>query len=286
MPRVSANGIQLEVETLGDRDNPAMLLISGMGAQLLFWQERFCEQLASRGFFVIRFDNRDVGLSTRFDDHEPPSIPDVRSGRATPPYTLDDMADDTVGILDALDIPAVHLFGISMGGYIAQIVAIRYPERTLTLTSMGSGPGGKDIVFGPPPPSLGESAEPDDPVSDRVEEIRSMSSGRYFDEERVRTEVVRAMNRATSPTGARRQAAAIHAAPSRLDALGGLRMPVLLVHGELDPVLPLENARRTLAAAPQARLHVLEGLGHELPPEIWLEVIDAVCDHAGSAAAA
>ncbi len=285
MARAAANGIAIEYDTFGQAADPALVLISGMGAQLIFWNEAFCKELVSRGFFVVRFDNRDVGLSTRFDEYEPPPIPAVRAGEVGPPYTLDDMADDTVGLLDVLGIQAAHLFGISMGGYIAQLVATRHPKRALTLTSMGSGPGGKDIVFGPPPASSQRSPDAD-PVAERVAEIRSMSSGRYFDEERVRADVVRAMARATGPGGALRQAAAIHAAPSRLAALRRLRIPILLIHGELDPVLPLENARRTIAAVPDAKLLVLDGIGHELPPEIWPEVIDAVSELATISATA
>ncbi|MCP9487469.1 MAG: alpha/beta fold hydrolase [Gaiellaceae bacterium MAG52_C11] len=281
MASASANGIQLEWESVGDPADPAFLLISGSGAQLLFWQEAFCEELAARGFYVVRFDNRDVGLSTRFDELEPPPIPAVRAGELAPPYTLDDMADDTVGLLDALGIPAAHLFGISMGGYIAQLVAIRRPERALSLISMGSGPGGSDNVFGPRPPDADPSV---DPLEARVAEIRSMSSGRYFDEERVRSAVARAMERARSPFGAMRQAAAIHAAPSRLAALAELQVPSLLIHGDLDPVLLLESAHRTIAAAPATKLLLLEGIGHELPPEIWPLVLDAITEHAATAA--
>lgn len=170
----------------------------------------------------MRFDNRDVGLSTWFDQFEPPSIPAVRSGSAAAPYTLDDMAADTAALIDALELGPVHLAGISLGGYIAQLVAIDYPEKVLT--SLMSGVGGEQMVFGPRPPEdpLG------DPAEVRLRELRAMSGGTYFDAERVRGEVERSMRRAA-------------------------RIPVLVVHGEVDPMLPVENACRTASAVPERR---------------------------------
>src|SRR5260370_1110051 len=142
MPRASANGIELEYQTCGDPGDQPLVLISGLATQMISWQESFCELLASRGFFVIRFDNRDVGLSTWMDGAGPPDLAAAFQGEGHPAYQLDDMADDVAGLLDSLGIPAAHLVGASMGGFIAQLVAINHPDRVLSLTSIMSGPGG------------------------------------------------------------------------------------------------------------------------------------------------
>lgn len=286
MTRIAANGIEIEYETFGDPHHPVILLISGWGAQLLFWDEEFCARLAARGFHVIRFDSRDAGLSTSFDELGVPDVRAVRDRRVKPPYTLDDMADDAVGLLDGLGIDAAHVLGISIGGYIAQLIAINHSGRVRSLISMASAVDAPETVYAPsgsdqapsdPPP------ESSDAVERRVDEIAGMSSPAYFDRARIRAQVVRARARSVNPDGAERQAAAVHASSSRFDALGGVTAPVLVLHGALDVALPVENANRTAEAAPGARLVVYPDMNHDLPPQLWDRVIDDVAAHANAA---
>lgn len=272
MPRATANGIEIEYETFGRPGAPPLLLIGGLGTQLVSWDEEFCELLADRGYFVIRFDNRDAGLSTWPDSD----------------YTLDDMAADAVGLLDALGIPAAHIVGASMGGFIAQLVALDHPERVLSLTSMISGPNGEDhvqptpeaqaLLLAPVPPSregrieLGVVAKqtllgPDDP----------------FDESYERAKVERAVDRAYHPAGFARQLQAIVAAPGRLERLRQLRVPALVVHGDADILVPVENGRRVAAAIPGARVLEIPGMGHDVPKRVWAQVVDAIDATARSA---
>ena len=273
MPRATANGIELEYDTFGRRDAAPLLLIGGLGTQLISWDEAFCDLLAGRGFFVIRFDNRDAGLSTWPEDE----------------YTLDDMADDAVGLLDALGIRAAHLVGASMGGFIAQLVALNHPDRVLTLTSMISGPSGEDqaqptpeglaLLFAPVPPTYEERVElalmfkqkllgPDDP----------------YDEPYERARAVRTIGRAYHPAGIARQLRAILAAPSRIERLRSLHVPALVVHGDSDILVPVDNGRRVAAAIPGARLLEIRGMGHDIPKRVWHQVVDAIAALAGERA--
>jgi pimeloyl-ACP methyl ester carboxylesterase len=274
MPRATANGIEVEYETFGRPHDAPLLLIGGLGTQMITWDEEFCELLADRGgFHVIRFDNRDAGRST-WPDHE---------------YTLDDMAEDVVGLLDALGIKAAHLVGASMGGFIAQLVALNHPERVLSLTSMISGPNGADqvpptpeaqaLLLTPVPPTFEERVElaldakrkllgPDDP----------------YDEPYERAKAVRAIERAYHPAGFARQLRAIVAAPGRLQRLRSLRLPALVVHGDADILVPVENGRRVAAAIAGARLLEIPGMGHDIPKRVWPDVVDAIAEIAGARA--
>jgi len=271
MPRASANGIEIEYETFGHASDAApMLLIGGLGTQLVSWDEEFCQLLADRGYLVIRYDNRDAGLSTWPDEQ----------------YTLDDMASDAAGLLDALQIPAAHLVGASMGGFIAQLVALDHSEHVLSLTSMISGPSGEDevqptaeasaLLLAPVPPTREERIElglhakrtllgPADP----------------FDEAYERAKVVRAIDRAYHPAGFARQLQAILAAPSRLERLRSLRIPALVIHGDADILVPVENGRKVAAAIPGARLLEIPGMGHDVPKRVWPEIVDAIDATAG-----
>lgn len=284
MPRASVRGVDIEYETFGDPSAPSVILISGGGAQLTFWQVEFCEQLAARGFQVIRFDNRDVGLSTSFDELGIPNVPAVRDGLEPTPYTLEDMADDAIGVLDAVGAEAAHVVGISLGGYIAQVLAIRHPDRVLSFVSMASGVGGPDNVYGNYEYAvLGMSADeaPNEPdldtrIEQRLDEIQWMSTPQWFDRDAVRGHVRRAMERAQNPAGVERQAAAVHAGASRAAALRDVKVPALILHGELDPHLPVENAHRTKAAMPDAELVIMPDVAHDFPRQIWERVIDHV----------
>lgn len=281
MPSLRANGLQFEYDAFGDRSAPALLLIGGLGNQLIFWPEEFCAALARCDFHVIRFDNRDIGLSTKLDHLGAPDLVAMDAGES-PPYSLTDMAADTAGLLDAMKVPSAHVVGISMGGCIAQLLAINHREKVLTLTSMMSWLSGRDAVGETAEVHLAlqarQSSESEDPLEEHLAFVR-MISGPYFDELRVRRQLTRAAERGAAPLGAARQAAALRAAPSRLAALRKLNVPALVIHGEVDPLIPVENGRRT-ADALRAELLVLPQVGHELPPQIWPPVTEAIAGHA------
>ena len=262
MPRASVNSLELEYETFGDPGLPAVLLISGLGSQLLGWSEGLCEEIAGRGFRVIRFDNRDVGISTKL--------------AGSPGYTLSDMAADAVGLLDQLGIPAAHVVGASMGSMIAQLVAIEHPARALTLTIVMSNLGGSDSVPADPAVLALLVQPPADTRQGRIEQsvaATRVTWGPSFDEDRSRARTTRAVDRSFYPDGTTRQFQAINAAGSRREALGRISVPVLVVHGDEDPLVPFANAGRILAAAPRgAELHVMKGVGHEMPPWEWANI--------------
>jgi pimeloyl-ACP methyl ester carboxylesterase len=248
---------------------------------MISWHETFCELLASRGFFVIRFDNRDVGLSTWMEAAGPPDIGAAFRGEGHPAYQLDDMADDVTGLLDSLGIPAAHLVGASMGGFIAQLVAINHPDRVLSLTSIMSGPGGSDevaptpegaaVLVVPPPATREERIE----VAMTIHRTLAGAGDQLEDgEERARAE--RSVDRAYYPLGVGRQLVAIMAASSRLDRLKHVRVPTLVFHGTDDVLVPVENGRLVAGAVPGARLIEVEGMGHDIPERVWSELADAV----------
>jgi pimeloyl-ACP methyl ester carboxylesterase len=277
MPRAESNGIELEYDSFGDATRSPLLLIGGLGTQLITWDEGFCELLANRGFHVVRFDNRDAGLSSWMDSNTP--------------YTLDEMAADAVGLLDALGIRSAHIVGASMGGFIAQLIALDHPDRVLTLTSMISGPNGEDGVQ-PTPEALALLMTP--APSTREERIdQGLRAKRLllgpadpFDEGYERAKVARAVDRAYNPSGFVRQLQAIAAAPGRLERLSALRVPALVVHGDADILVPVENGRRVAAAIPGARMLEIKGMGHDIPERVWPQVIDAIADLARQSSAA
>ena len=281
MPRARANGIEIEYETFGDPGAPPLLLVMGLGAQMISWDEAFCEQLAARGFHVIRFDNRDVGLSTKIEAAGEPDILAAFAGNAEPAYRLEDLAADAVGLLDALGIEAAHIVGASMGGFVSQLIAINHPEHVLSLTSIMSGPGGRDQEA--PTPQAGEvlTKVPPSNREGRIEHgiwVRRVLSGSLdpFDEDDERRRSQRAYDRSYYPMGAARQLVAVLAAHSRLERLRDVKVPTLVIHGIDDQLVPVENGRRTAAAVPGARLLEFEGMGHELPERVWPQVLDAI----------
>jgi pimeloyl-ACP methyl ester carboxylesterase len=278
--------MELEYDTFGDRDAVPLLLVMGWTAQMIAWDEEFCETLAGRGFHVVRFDNRDVGLSTKLDHLGLPDLGALLAGEGRPPYTLDDMAADAAGLLDALGIRAAHVVGASMGGYIAQLLAIRHAATVLSLTSIMSGLGGVDEVQASPEVRAAlMSTPPEDReglIEHAVETSRLIGSPAYFDEARARMVRTRAVDRSVYPAGVLRQLGAIIAAPSRRESLGRLRIPALVIHGDADPLVPLENGRRTAAAIPGSKLVVLAQMGHDLPPQLWPRIIDAIAENASS----
>ena len=281
MPRTSANGIELEYETFGDPDAAPLLLITGLGAQLISWDERFCEMLAGRGFHVIRFDNRDSGLSTRMEAAGPPDIAAAFSGHPHPAYELDDLAADAVGLLDSLSLPAAHVVGASMGGFIAQLVALNHPDRVRSLTSIMSGPGGIDEVA-PKPEGAAILAVPPPPTrEERIEQAMTIhrtlaGAGDQLEEPVERARAERAIDRAYYPVGTGRQLVSILAAESRLQRLEHVRVPTLVIHGIDDVLVPVENGRLVAAAVRGARLIEIEGMGHDIPQRVWPLVADAI----------
>jgi pimeloyl-ACP methyl ester carboxylesterase len=254
--------------------------------QMIGWDEEFYMALATRGYWVIRFDNRDVGLSTRFNEAGVPNILALMQGEAIQtPYSLGDMADDTVGLLDALEIDSAHVVGVSMGGMIAQMITIHHPDRVRTLTSIMSSTGDPGL----PPPKPEAAAILVTPVStDRASYIeQTVLTWRVlngpvlpFDEERTRERAGRFFDRGLSPVGVARQLAAILASGSRKEALKTVTTPTLVVHGDADPLVPVEGGIDTADTIPGAELMIIEGMGHDLPPSVAPQVIEAIVRHA------
>jgi pimeloyl-ACP methyl ester carboxylesterase len=276
----------LEYETFGDLKAQPLLLIMGLGAQMITWEDEFCTQLADRGFHVIRFDNRDVGLSTWLEDAGHPDMAAAFSGDPKPAYELDDLADDAAGLLESLDIRAAHIVGASMGGFIAQLVAINHPECVLSLTSIMSGPGGTDEVAPKPEGAAVLLVSPPDTRDERIEQAISfrrvlLGSGDPIDEAHERARAIRSVDRAYYPPGVGRQLVAILAAKSRLERLSQVRVPTLVIHGVDDVLVPVENGRLVADAVPGARLIEFEGMGHDLPKRVWPQVMDAIVEVAG-----
>jgi pimeloyl-ACP methyl ester carboxylesterase len=287
MPRAQANGVELEYEVVGDPAARPLLLVQGLGAQLVSVEEGFCAELAARGFMVVRFDNRDVGLSTRPDGAAAPDLAAVWEGdRSSLAYTLEDMADDAAGLLDAVGVPSAHVAGISLGGMIAQLLAVRHPDKVRSLASIMSTTGdrrvgqpsaeGAGVLFSPMP------AERDRYLEQAVAnaELALAGSAFPFDPEAVRRAAARGYDRAWYPAGVGRQLAAVLAAGDRTEALRSLRVPTLVVHGDADRLVGVSGGEATAAAVPGARLLRIPGLGHELPPGVWATVADAIADNA------
>ncbi|MBP2336258.1 pimeloyl-ACP methyl ester carboxylesterase [Saccharothrix coeruleofusca] len=289
MPRAQANGIELEYDTFGDPANPALVLVMGLRTQMIAWEEELCGLLADQGFHVIRFDNRDCGLSTQFDHLPAPDFAAIFAGdRTTVPYTLADMALDLVGLLDALGVDKAHLVGASMGGMIAQQCAIDHSERVLSLCSIMSTTG-NPAVGQPSPEALALLDQR--PATTREEAVEaSVAAWRVFgspgvDEEQLRARSALAYDRAYNPAGGMRQYAAIIASPDRTPGLQGVRLPALVVHGTADTLVNPSGGQATAAAIPDAELLLVDGMGHDLPPTVWPTLVRAIRRNADRAAA-
>jgi pimeloyl-ACP methyl ester carboxylesterase len=286
MPLAPINGIEIAYETFGEPSAPPLLLIMGLSAQMIHWDEEFCSALAGYGYYVIRFDNRDCGLSTKF--HGLPNLLAVMSGDpSTAPYRLADMAADAAGLLDHLGIDAAHVVGASMGGMIAQTLAIDAPERCLSLTSIMSTTGAPDVGAPSPelvtlllsPPAVGREAA----IEKSMGTTRAIAStGVPFDEDRARRNVTAAIDRCFCPEGSVRQLSAIVASGDRTEALRQLRVPTLVIHGDPDPLVGTSGGHATAAAVPDADLLIIAGMGHEIPPAYRDEVLQAIAEHAGA----
>lgn len=273
--------MELEYELVGPKTGSPVLLIGGLGAQLVSWDDAFCDLLASRGCLVVRYDNRDSGLSTDLDDLGVPDLLGILLGGGRPPYTLDDLAADAIGLLDHLGLRRVHLVGLSMGGMIAQLVALEHPERVSTLVALLSGPPGRPAAL--PTPAVVEALlrPAGDTFEERVEaavELRRVlaAGGTAFTVEDARARALIQIARAHRPAGTMRQAAAVLGTPSRLGDLARLRVPTMLVHGELDPLVAFDTARAAAAVIPGARFVPLSGVGHDLPEGVAVEILEEV----------
>lgn len=287
---VQANGLRLEYDTFGDPSHPALLLVMGLAGQMVAWDEEFCARLAGCGFHVIRFDNRDMGRSTWMDGAPVPSLLRViraarRGEHIEVPYRVPDLANDTLALLDALGVESAHLVGISMGGMIAQAMAMQAPRRVRTLTSIMSHTGEPDL----PHPHWRATASLLVPAPrDREMAMRrAVSAWRILtgpavpiDLARTRAMAELAYDRGRNPAGVLRQLAGIIASPSRAPGLRALRVPTLVIHGEHDPLVPLEGGRRTAALVPGAELAIIPRMGHALPPPLWERLIDRIAHHA------
>lgn len=269
MPTTTNGEVILYYETFGSADAPVLLLVNGLGSQCINFKTGFCQKFVDRGLRVVRFDNRDVGLSSHLDDDSK--------------YTVDDMAGDGFAVLDAVEASRAHIAGWSMGGMIVQAMAIRNPHRVLSMTSVMSAPGflsgerDPDVVaaFNAPPATTREEA-----AQRQLAGLRAWGSPACYDVERITADANAAYDRCWDPAGRQRQVMAVGSSPSREEALQSLSVPTLVLHGDADRLVPLEFGRRTAAAVPGARLEIVEGMGHDYPPQYWDRLADLISAHA------
>jgi pimeloyl-ACP methyl ester carboxylesterase len=279
-----SNGIELEYDTFGDQADPALILVMGLGTQMIAWHPRFCEMLADHGLFVVRFDNRDCGLSTRLEDAAVDVVGALQASVLGEPvtnaYTLSDLAGDVAGLLDHLEIDTAHIVGVSLGGMIAQTFAIEHPERTMTLTSIMSSPDLTAFAEASPEAiALLFTPRPTDNSAAREAALHSgrVLAGEYFDERAVLGYERAASERGGAyPMGTARQLCAIFASEAREEALRQLKVPTLVIHGEADPLIPPSAGRRTAALIPGAELVMVEKMGHDLPMPLWPLLTDRI----------
>ncbi len=279
--------IELCYETFGSPDDPAMLLIMGLGTQMIAWQEAFCERLADAGFFVIRFDNRDVGRSTHLDHISVPSPKNLLLRRPFA-YSLSDMASDAVGLLDHLGIERAHIVGASMGGMIAQLIAIEHPDRVLSLASIMSNTGSR--ITGQPAlrvqPMMLEQPS-DDPAVEEQRIIRLFevvgSPGFERNDEVLLDILRRSQQRGGARGGVARQLGAIVSSPNRAPQLGWIRAPTVVIHGTADKLVRPSGGRATAKAIRGARLVLIDGMGHDLPEGAWPQIVGALTANAARA---
>ncbi len=293
MSQANVNGIQIEYETFGDKNSPALLLIAGLGAQLLYWQEEFCIKLAEQGYFVIRFDNRDTGLSTKIEGLTAPELMGKIGGffmgnKSSVPYGFNEMADDGIGLLDALDIDKAHIVGKSMGGYIAQTLCINYPDRILSLTSIFSHTG--DLKSFHPTQEVLEmmlTPAPDDRegfVDHLIKFFKiTYGTGKSFNEGFYRNLVSKSFDRCSDRKGVMRHYLAILSQKDRTQDLENINVPALIIHGDEDPLVPLAGGEATADAIPDSKLKIIKGMGHVMPnlDAYWSEILVEMADHMG-----
>jgi pimeloyl-ACP methyl ester carboxylesterase len=294
--KVSANGLQLEYDERGDPNAPVMLMIMGLGVQSIFWPERLCDLLAGAGFRVIRFDNRDAGLSTRLGHLGTPkitleAIKYALHLKVRAPYTIDDMARDTLGLMDALGVTRAHVVGASMGGMIGQNLAVLAPDRVASLTSIMSTTGSRKV---PPPTAAARRALMAAPARDDdlpgaitrlIEVLRAIGSRTYpMPDDELRAYAERQVHRAHYPAGGMRQLVAIAGSGDRTPVVRKIRAPTLVLHGDEDPLVRPPGGEATAAAiragGGQATLEMIRGMGHDFPAPLIPRIVDLITLHA------
>jgi len=293
MPKAKANNIEIEYETFGNPTDKPLLLVTGLGGQMIVWDEEFIQLLENLGFYVIRFDNRDVGLSTKFEEAGTPNLmKEMMAFQAgepiEAPYSLEDMADDAVGLLDFLHIEKAHICGRSMGGMIVQLITLRYPSRVLSLTSIMSTTGNPDLPQATPEAMqflLTPVPTERNAYIDHSLKIGRLlyGSGFPYNEEKGRNLVERAYDRCYYPPGFGRQLLAIVTNGNRKQKLSSVIVPTLVIHGGDDPLVPVESGKDTAEAIPGSELIIIDGMGHSLPPETWGQISDAIAKNAAKA---
>jgi pimeloyl-ACP methyl ester carboxylesterase len=274
MPTTANGDVSLYYEWFGGGTDPALLLVNGLGSQCINFKVELCERFAARGFRVVRFDNRDVGLSSHLKDR--------------PNYTIEDMADDGFAVLDAVGAHRAHIAGWSMGGMIVQAMAIRHPERVLSMTSvmsaLGAIPGERD------PDVIAAFTAPagrtrDEAAERRLAGLRAWGSPACYDVARITADANEAYDRCWDPEGRARQAMAVGASASRVEALGMLDVPTLVIRGDADRLVPLDGGRAAATAIRGARFEIVGGMGHENPPQYWDQLVELISTHATAAGA-
>lgn len=291
-----ANGIELCYEIFGAPEAEPLLLIMGLGAQMIHWDDDFCRDLAAQGFRVIRFDNRDIGLSTKMSGGKrlgALELLKLRLFAVAPeaPYKLWDMASDVIGLMDALDIKTAHIVGASMGGMIAQEIAMQHPDRVFTLTSIMSTTGNPRLPQPTPEASAMLLAPPPRTKEEYLDRFgktwKVLRAGNFpLDDARDLERAERTYARGLNPAGVGRQLRAILASGSRNDRLRSVKAPTLVIHGTADPLVKVEAGKDTAASIPGAKLLLIEGMGHALPISMWPTIVGAIAEHAHGAAKA
>jgi len=295
MPSLNANGIRIAFDTAGDPKAVPLLLISGLGLQLTAWPDEFVEGLVELGFYVIRFDNRDSGLSTKFEHAGMPSLTlawlkSVLHLPLNPPYRLEDMADDAIGVLSALGVARAHVVGMSMGGMVGQLMAAKFPSRVLSLTSIMSSSGRRGLPGPAPavrrallrrPRRWNGAADIDSAVDYNVQLLQAIGSPAYpTPEKHLRRRVARALRRNCCPGGVVRQMLAVTACGDRTPQLQTIAASTLVIHGAADPLVPPACGVDTAQAIPGARLEIIEGMGHDLPAQLLERLLALIDAHA------
>jgi pimeloyl-ACP methyl ester carboxylesterase len=276
MPYATNGDCKLYYETFGDRGDPALLMVNGLGSQSINYKDAWCQKFAAHGLYTIRFDNRDMGLSTHFTD--------AATGPQGECYTVSDMARDCIAVLDAEGIDKAHIMGLSMGGMIVQTVAIEHPERLLSMTSVMSRTGEPgygeatprafELLMAPP------ATDRESYVAQHIEGLREWGSPEFADEARWREDAEAAFDRCFDPAGTTRQFVAVRASGSRGDKLRDVRVKTLVIHGDKDTLIQPDGGRRTAELIPGARFELIEGMGHDYPPQLWDRWVDLVVTHA------
>ncbi|MDB5494395.1 MAG: hypothetical protein JWP86_1732 [Phenylobacterium sp.] len=279
MPRATNGAVEIEYETFGDDRPEAVILINGLGSQMTRWPVALCEKLVARGYRAIRFDNRDVGLSTWLDGQG---------------YSISDMANDAIAVMDAAGVKKAHVAGVSMGGMITQTVAIEHPERVASITSIMSATGAPGTMDSTPEAAAVLNVPPPDPKADfevfvahGIKNARTIGSPAYpWDDDFLRERVIAEYRRAFNPAGVGRQMAAIRADGDRTERLKTLNVPAVVLHGAADPLLKPYGGEQTAQAIPGAELRIIAGMGHDLPPALYDTIVEAIVAAAARAKAA